>query len=78
MGIFLWGFFAFSFACPQFLVLFVSKALIIIAFRFEELIEVRLAVNIPTQRCICPKAVQENTKSNVSILYLSHRARCIF
>ncbi len=36
--------------------LFVSKAFIVITFSFEELIEVRLAVNIPTQRCICPKA----------------------
>lgn len=47
--------------------LFVSKAFIIIAFGFEELIEVRLAVNIPTQRRIRPKTVQKDTKSNVSV-----------
>lgn len=47
--------------------LFVSKAFIIIAFGFEELIEVRLAVNIPTQRSVCPKTAQKDTKSNVSV-----------
>lgn len=52
--------------------LFVSKAFIVIAFRFEELIEVRLAVDIPTQRCVRPKAVWGNTKSNVSTLCLGH------
>lgn len=51
--------------------LFVSKAFIIITFSFEELIEVRLAVNIPTQRCVRPKTVQRDTKSDVSILFLS-------
>lgn len=39
--------------------LFVSKALIVIAFGLEELIEVRLAVDVPTQRCVRPEAVQE-------------------
>lgn len=36
--------------------LFVSKALIVIAFGLEELIEVRLAVDVPTQRRVRPEA----------------------
>lgn len=51
--------------------LFVSKAFIVITFSFEELIEVRLAVNIPTQRCICPKAVQREIQNQMSAFSFS-------
>lgn len=41
---------------PQLLVLLAPKALVVVAFTLEELLEVGLAVEFPVERCVAAQA----------------------